>query len=115
MLYFTEDDHAIAILHLVEHGDSDGGYSISGSDWHVIEDLQESGALVPTADIAGDWVNDVVTGQTRDRYPEDIVLSIAASLQERSQAFLDLIPSLLFPRDSCFVHFIDDNYKLLDS
>ena len=97
MLYFAKDDHAIAVLHLVKHGDSEGCLSVSLSDRHFIEDLQEGGARVPTADIAGDWLNDVVTGETGDRYPIDIVLSVPASLQERSQAFLDLIPSLLLP------------------
>lgn len=52
LLNLSEDDRSVAIFHFVEDGNSEWGLSISLLNWHIIEDLEECWAIIPTANIA---------------------------------------------------------------
>jgi len=82
LLDLSEDDTARAILHLIEDGDTKRCLVMAWRDFKVIENAEESGALVPAADTVGNWLEDVGTGQAGDGHPEDVILSVAALEKE---------------------------------
>ena len=59
LLNLTEDHGTVAVLHLVEDGDTEGSFSITRLNGHIIEDIKEVGATVPTADGVAHLFNDV--------------------------------------------------------
>ena len=74
LLHLAEDDRTVRVLHLVEDGDAEGRLSISVlADGHIIEDVEEGGPRVPAAHRIVDWLNDVLTSESGDGHPEEVI------------------------------------------
>lgn len=74
-LDFTVSDHTL-VLHLIENGHTEGTVGVSLLNGKSIEDIDQSGSRVPGTSSLGRSLSDVLSSQTRDGYPEEVILSV---------------------------------------
>ena len=112
---FTEDDRTVAVLHLVQDGDAERCICVPLLHGHIIEDVEKGRPRVPIANRAVDRLDNVLTSQSGNGHPEEVIGGVAALLQEWNKVGLDVLPACLLPADSGLVHLIHDNNQLADA
>lgn len=109
-------NHGTHITVLASNGHHEGGVDLALEGVHVIEVLEQRGAIVPGADILGDAVLDTQGLLGSDGHEENIRLKVVTStLQELSKLGRALLIALLGPVDGRVVHLVDDNDELVDT